>query len=83
MNKSIKKIKKEKDALRNRMYLYRKTKTVKAFKDKFTVAQWEKISGDELVKYLALDGRIKATKEGLIFIREIIKITVSKYKDSI
>lgn len=82
-NKYLNEFKKEKDALRNRMYLYRKTKTVKAFKDKFTVAQWEKISGDELVKYLALDGRIKATKEGLIFIREIIKITVSKYKDSI
>lgn len=82
-NKYLNEFKKEKDALRNRMYLYDKTKTIQSFKDKFTTAEWEKISGDALVKYLALDGRINATKDGLNFIREIIKIILSKYKNSI
>ncbi|MAC85090.1 MAG: hypothetical protein CL624_13250 [Arcobacter sp.] len=82
-NKYLNEFKKEKDALRNRMYLYKKTKIIQTFKDKFTIAQWEKISGDELVKYLALEGTIKATDKGLNLIRGVIKITHSKYKDKI
>jgi len=82
-NKYLNEFKKEKSALTTKMYKYKKRKTIELFRHKFTDREWEKISGDELINYISLDGRISATENGLIFIRDIIKIILSKYKDSI
>ena len=77
-NKYLNEFKKEKDNLRKKMYSFKHRKTIEKFKDKFTASEWEKISGDELIKYLSIDGRIKSNKDCVHFMDDIIKIMLSK-----
>lgn len=72
--KYINSFKKNKQLINSYIYQYKKSKAVKNFKDRYTEEEWEKNSGDALLKFLALENKMKGREINFDLIEDLILI---------
>lgn len=77
--KYLKTFKRYKQLMNSTIYQFSNSKKVKEFKSRFNIQEWNRINGDRLIKFLALEKELSARTIDLKAIEIVLRISKGNY----